>query len=599
MFFSEYVIEAIASVNYLEKDRDTHAVSLLKGAAEKAENEVDSHILDVISGCLTMTYRSKEQDFAPIYVERGGRRSFGLEDLKESDVEILRLVTQVTESSWLRTRLSHIVWTITKEYHYGQFAVTGYLDAYQKVFDPVHWVSCYENIETAYHIAFMMGKKTEIFRKTRMAIFQKLVEMNGTDPLFLSVQMIKLICKDLETEQLLKCASILEILLHKNTDPENDNTHLADESFSNLEAVYKRLKREDEIKVAKERYADYYGAVARKKAAQKDYIHAVIFMKRACKLYSALNRDKMIELRLEMEPWQKLTLESLQPFTMSIDVRETADIVEQMFVDLTLSEAIVQFGRIASIYKVDEVKQRILQEKNEYFLSSMFGNSLLNDQGQLVQELPPITITDIEENSDVLRKYMVRHVAEQRGLLDSIPLQMAFKYLKQFGTISEDALDFLVQDNAIIPDNRIEIIREGLCLALNGRLYTAMHILQPQTENIFRHLVKMCGDTVTFLKEDGTEEYKSLSNLFKSNKLLECYDNDLIFVFQSIMDEPIGENLRNLNAHGLLEPDVGGGTGALCFLSMLIMLLSLYSEKALLIRMNLAKREANEMEADI
>ena len=77
--------------------------------------------------------------------------------------------------------------------------------------------------------------------------------------------MIKLICKDLETEQLLKCASILEILLHKNTDPENDNTHLADESFSNLEAVYKRLKREDEIKVAKERYADYYGAVARKK----------------------------------------------------------------------------------------------------------------------------------------------------------------------------------------------------------------------------------------------------------------------------------------------------------------------------------------------
>ena len=109
----------------------------------------------------------------------------------------------------------------------------------------------------------------------------------------------------------------------------------------------------------------------------------------------------------------------------------------------------------------------------------------------------------------------------------------------------------------------------------------------------------MCGDTVTFLKEDGTEEYKSLSNLFKSNKLLECYDNDLIFVFQSIMDEPIGENLRNLNAHGLLEPDVGGGTGALCFLSMLIMLLSLYSEKALLIRMNLAKREANEMEADI
>jgi len=54
-----------------------------------------------------------------------------------------------------------------------------------------------------------------------------------------------------------------------------------------------------------------------------------------------------------------------------------------------------------------------------------------------------------------------------------------------------------------------------------------MHILLPQVENIFRNLVKNCGDTITFLKEDGTETYKNLSVLLKSEKLRECYDENI------------------------------------------------------------------------
>lgn len=118
-----------------------------------------------------------------------------------------------------------------------------------------------------------------------------------------------------------------------------------------------------------------------------------------------------------------------------------------------------------------------------------------------------------------------------------------------------------------------------------------MHILQPQTENIFRNLVKMCGDTVTFLKDDGSEEYKPLSSLFKSDKLIECYNEDIIFTFQSIMDEPTGENLRNLNGHGLLEPEVGNSAISLYFLSLFVFLLSLYGQEAHDIKMELIKRE--------
>ena len=88
-------------------------------------------------------------------------------------------------------------------------------------------------------------------------------------------------------------------------------------------------------------------------------------------------------------------------------------------------------------------------------------------------------------------------------------------------------------------------------------------------------------------------EYRnpSFSSLFKSEKLLECYDEDLIFTFQSIMDNPAGENLRNLNGHGLLEPEIGNGAVSLYFVSLLIFLLSLYGANARPIRMALAKRD--------
>lgn len=297
-----------------------------------------------------------------------------------------------------------------------------------------------------------------------------------------------------------------------------------------------------------------------------------------------------------LEEWQKIALKDMHFHKFEIDLKPTYNAVEQLFDGLSLSEAIVQFGRIVKIYHIEDVKKELLEKQEKYVFTSLFRSSLLNEQGQSVLELPSVRDLSDSENQDAIKKHMVRYVAEQRRLVDSLPVRIAFQLMQKFGPVTEDALDFLVRDNAIIPDKRAEIIQQGLCMALNGNLYAAMHLLLPQTENIFRNLVKICGDTVTFLKDDGSEEYKPLSSLFKSEKLLECYDENLIFTFQSIMDDPAGENLRNLNGHGLLEPEVGNSVTSLYFVSLIIFLLSLYGAHARPIRMDLAKREESRVD---
>ena len=56
------------------------------------------------------------------------------------------------------------------------------------------------------------------------------------------------------------------------------------------------------------------------------------------------------------------------------------------------------------------------------------------------------------------------------------------------------------------------------------------------------------------------------------------------------MDEPIGENLRNLTGHGILSPEEGNSTKALSFLCLLIKLLSMYSHSAREIALSLDER---------
>ncbi len=121
-------------------------------------------------------------------------------------------------------------------------------------------------------------------------------------------------------------------------------------------------------------------------------------------------------------------------------------------------------------------------------------------------------------------------------------------------------------------------------MGLSGDIYSAMHILLPQTEHIFRNLIDMCGDTMTNLKKDREqsssslvmEEYKTLSKIFDSALLRECYDEKIICTFRWLMDHHAGPNLRNNIAHGLLSEENGNSGASLYFLCMLIKWLSLY-----------------------
>lgn len=581
MEFSQYVVDALVPSNHISKDYDYSFLSLIRDSIKNAPNETDAHILSVIAGAIAMRYNPHGQAFEPL-------ASIGVQNFDAVDLDILYNARQLTKSSYLRAKFAHIAWLHFKDNRYGELAVSDYIEAFLNEYNIDEWVDCYTRIRSAYNVASVLSPKSESFKCIRAVINQKLMQLCDDDPIDLPLKMLRLIAKDAPREDLPIYETLLCSMSSKSFDSANRDTVLADLTFSVWEILCRRTKKD--IRPFKRRYACYYEAQAKLIAQNNDYFRAVFMLKKACLLFNGIDNEKLLQLRNLLEIWQKETTKRMHTKTFEIDTRPFWETIEPLFEELTQQEAIIQFGRCTKVYHTTDVKRELHEKQQKALFLSLVASDVLNESGQSVQKLPSLRDAINSGDEEAVKKHMVCHVAERRRFGDAIPTQIAHQLLLRKGAIAENDLDFLVHNNALVPDNRQKIICQGICMGLNGDLYAAMHILLPQTENIIRNLVRLCGDSVTFLDDNGSEKYKPLSSLLKSKILKECYDEDWIFTLQSILDEVGGENLRNLNAHGLLEPERANSAASLYFIGLLILFLSQYGEQSYPILVSLAKR---------
>lgn len=586
MALSDFVIKAIHSIECIPSLHYIQAIEVLKSMIHDGADEKDIHVLNLISKILATKYSRNEQSFVRLPLSTNDE-DFSLNCVQSEDYTILNEIAELTKANWICAKIYHTLWYATNDHSSGEKAVASYLRLFEETFDPNYWVECNSAIQNAYMIATKLGRKTETFKRVLHAIDDKLVEMNGNDPLFLSLNLLQLTMQDVSKEFLSRYSEIVKNIANKNISITNEKINLADETFAVQETLFKKLGKNAELDIAKQHYANYYKALAEQENQRQNYLRAVELLKKACELYSKCDKSRVLELRIRLANYQEKVSNNMCVIPYKIDTTSIHKLSERVFKGRTIQEGIVQLGRMAKIYHVEDVREALRKSQINAPLSTLFRSVILNDKGQVIEQLPPLGQIE-NADSDLLYKHMVRYVSESRKNGEGIALRIAFTYFKKLGNVTENDLNFLVDNNVIVPEGRGQIIKEGLAIGLTGNFFTSLHILLPQMEHIIRQLVEVCGDTVTYLKEDGTEEYKSLSQLFKSQKLLECYDGDILFTLYSIMDDPCGENLRNLNAHGLLEPRNGNGVGGIYFICLFIRLLLMYSKegKTLVVRLS-------------
>lgn len=109
--------------------------------------------------------------------------------------------------------------------------------------------------------------------------------------------------------------------------------------------------------------------------------------------------------------------------------------------------------------------------------------------------------------------------------------------------------------SSVIPPGREALYGKGLFLGYDLEFAASLHLLVPQIEHMVPSQLKAAGAITTTIDHDGIEDETGLSALVKLTQMTQCFSDDLAFELTALFCDPLGPNLRNNVAHGLLDFD--------------------------------------------
>lgn len=132
------------------------------------------------------------------------------------------------------------------------------------------------------------------------------------------------------------------------------------------------------------------------------------------------------------------------------------------------------------------------------------------------------------------------------------------RYLYYFKTqfeISSDDIEFIFENNILIPLDRKSTVVKGIMAGFQYDFATSIHLLMPQIENAIRHLAIQCGAVVYKTDKNGIESSLSLESILSCEEICDCLDETLLFNLRLFYTSPYGYGMRNELCHGFLSDE--------------------------------------------
>jgi len=525
------------------------------------------------------------------------RRYFDDTYFEERDFEQLMHIYDDIHCPFIFAQISDLLFTLKKNYPHALKAIEAYKQCFKLVFCTKSWITGFNFIKKAVRIACILGKNDSVYNDTLLFIDSIVQETNGTDPSFLSISLIELLIEK-NFMQIDGYDKFLDKIIKNACD--NDNSHKAESAYNLKIKLLKKLGK-NELKLATQsEYAVYVERLAREHQnnGKFDGSQLIELLEKAARIYQDANRlEDAKRVRLELEPLKRSKLENMHCITQEIDFAPVYEWLNTFIGHRCLQEQILALSLMTKFHTKQDLEDNVLRKSKEFVFTSSFTTNLLDSDGRTIVVLPPIDMRNPKSDIFLLEQHMHREAVTTYPY-EAMTLTIGLNIIKnKFKSISVDDLAFLIDDNCIIPEDRKHIFKVGIAHGLNGDYYSALHILIPQIENFFREIIKLCGGLTTNYKEQ-VEKWKLLTDIFNSKELIECYDENVLFVFRGLLNADTGANFRNKVAHGTLNSVEGNSGLGIYFFMTVIKLCSWYSYNCYTITARLTKDLENTSAED-
>ena len=512
--------------------------------------------LRFVGAVLTMMLRADQPDepFGPMFV-MDGQRSAIPADFPKQDLRGLQDWALLLKDPELRGRFLDVLWVQARSFPAAQGAVQAYIASALRLEHPKDWSSCTKRLERALRLAAGLGKGgTDLRLRVLGEMETMLLRHRGTDPLYLTLRLIQLLLefKHGDARQFAEFAAAAATSAETARDfwRAKDYYKLAADCHrdaGDTDAEGSALRQSAECLVKESELAQ--GQPGRGAMTAAALISdAVEAMRQA-----PGGRDRSAELHERLLAMQRESLTELRPMSTGVDAEELVRRSLAAVRDKPVNEAIFALCTMAKPPSMARLKQEVHEQARVAVLGSLFCSEVLNSRGRVVARAPGLEMGAEDTKQDGLRWRMFRHAQLTRSLTVQAKLNPArMEILFAHGPDRLDLAD-LIQYSPWIPPGHVESVLRALVAGFHGDMLVAGHLVPPQLEAMVRHVVESRGGATPMLEPGGVQSERPLGVLLETSEASQAFGADGVFELQDLLVDPLGTNLRNEVAHGLLD----------------------------------------------
>ena len=550
------------------KDLASKSFALFQAAKEAEEDgkENRGRVLRILAEACSMTLSSERSNepFGPLWRDRQDR-SIIPSDFTESEIDFFAKITDSVDEPTLKARLADLVWVrgVPGAFRFAVKAIDSYTQAPPS---PGTWFPDGEECwNRAISLSHMVGKASgDRLDKIDSSII-KSIDTKSMDDTFFTYRL----ANTLESGGLGKThsAKVAEKLRSlADAFCAAGNFDAGGRHYSAAARWYKSSGNEPtsiEMTVAE---AESFVSDAKARLSSDDPSHAVAatFLESAIQVYRSIpgthrdlhNVDKRIQtLRLLLSEYGERALDEMMTITSSsVDVTDSVKLARASVSDKPTHEALRAFANLSRV-RAKELRDLALDSLNRFPLRSLFTTVTSSSDGRTIAKSPGMTrSSSSNKNEDAILAEMTSiycgmtvRVIVLSQILPALDV-LTLEHRLQTGYFIE-----LARRSPVVPLGREVLFGKALAEGFNRNFDTAIHLLAPQIEHVVRVQLKIAGVNTTHLDQNGIETENGLSTLIDLPETAEIFDEDDTYEIRNLFCEPLGSNLRNNIAHGLLD----------------------------------------------
>lgn len=471
-----------------------------------------------------------------------------IKNFKDNSIEYFKKRTNETRNPVLKARYADFVWELKKDPLFGKIAVDSYLETAEDYYKKTWFFRLQDIFDRCVYLAMLKvvnkGKLREI--KKRLLYYMDRMIRDGHHRFCLElIDAFLEIKKENVTEEEHKKVSegINQCIKHFKTQKD---FHLQRSFLERLEKTARKYDQSNLARIAKEQQAQTYVREAEFQEMKDNFLVAASSYENALKIFQQLGDKKKIKFYKTklIEANKKSTGQFKQ---ISTEIKISNEKIKK-FTDIILSaknltEALSRlsiFDNLLPNYKDTVAQTEKMRKKSP--LQFLVTHKVIGRNGHLVSG-----------GSDPFQNILIRNLMMGVGI-GSVFLNTIFERLCNEKGLTTETLTNYLKSWRFIDDGNLKLVEHGIKKHFEQDYISSIHILVPQLEAVIRKLLKKGGiQTVSFVSGTTNTREAPLTGLLEREEVKVIFEENLWWYTYLILVSPLGYNLRNEVAHGLIE----------------------------------------------